>query len=210
MDILVNGAQAPISPRPDETLGQLFERLNMHFDAEKLAVVGLRLNGAPVDLAGQESLWDTPCASHAKLELEALPHAELSRRTLADLKDLLTKCPGACLEAASLFQTGASQDALSKLDNIFQVWAVLFQSLSDAAKFHSFRLNDIVISGQALPAFLAALSEMIRRMQEAVKARDYVTVADLLEYDMAEAVPSWLMALDSVLERVNRPLHEPS
>lgn len=209
MEIQVNGAQTSLGPLAGETLGGLFERLNTHFDAEKCAVVGMKLDGASVDLAGQEGLWESPCASHRLLEVEVVPHFDLSRRTLSDLKEIITQSPGACIEAASLFQTGSPAEGLNRLDGIFQLWAVLFQSLSDAASFHHFRLADIKIGDRNLPELLSGLSDLIRRLQEAVKSRDYVTVADLLEYEMAEIVPGWIQALDAVLARV-APRHEPA
>ncbi|MGE4157653.1 MAG: hypothetical protein AB7F75_00995 [Planctomycetota bacterium] len=209
MEIRVNGAQTSLLSLEGETLGGLFERLNAHFDSEKSSVVGMSLDGKPVDLAGQEGLWDSSCSSYSLLEIEVVPHAELSRRTLADLKELVTQCPGACIEAASNFQTGSPAEGLKRLDNIFQLWAVLFQSFSDAASFHQFRLADVKVGGKVLPELLSGLSDLIRRLQEAVKSRDYVTVADLLEYEMVEVVPGWIQALDAVLALV-ASRHEPA
>lgn len=204
MQILINEQPSPLQPEVEETLGHLFMRLEDHCHRSGLTVVSCRLDGAPLDIAAQQDVSTRPANDFDSLDIEAVTNDRLAEQTLGELKPLLEEIPAEAEAAAAALQAGRQEEAHVKIDAILQVWAVLFETLSNASRLHSFTLSEVTCDDRSVDVMANALSDLLREIQEALESRDTVTVADVLEYEISPAVPVWLRAVDAVIDHLAR------
>ena len=54
------------------------------------------------------------------------------------------------------------------------------------------------------------LANFLKEIQDGIQNRDYVTVADIVEYEMGSAADKWLPALDTLIEHMKKILADES
>lgn len=211
MEILINDAKSPIKTEDHQTLGEVFDQLNAYFTRREESVLAVLIDGNLMNPEQQKIISGESVGTYEKMELQVVETRLLPVYTLEEFKPLLTEVVPASEKIAIALQSGNTSEALKDVDSLLQVWAILFQSLTDSSKLLKFKLADIKTGDSNVEALTQTLTSHLQEIKEGLTNRDYVTVADILEYEIAPAAEKWLSVLDDLIEHIHKLLaNEPA
>lgn len=187
-----------------ETAGTLGEALAAARDAAERRgriIVEVLCDGEPAspdELSSADALSRPARASEVSL-ISADPR-ELVATTFDDAASALQDLRETQRELAEKIHKGSITEATAVLGEVLEVWSAARQALEQGSEMASIDLtNDDTVADLA-----AGLTERLREVMRAVEQRDWSTLADELEYDLAEQAERWagkFMELSSALKR---------
>jgi hypothetical protein len=196
MEVLINNAKSSLQPEFDETLGHLFLRLDDYFNQQEETVISVTVDGNELSIEQQKIISEEKAQTYDKLDIEMIPTNRLPIKNIDDLKPLIASVPEVAESIAVNLQSGNIEQAMKDTDSLLQVWAILFQVISDSAKLLTFQLSEVTVGDSNFQNLTTDLSKHLIEIKEGLTHRDYVTVADIIEYEISPAVEKWLPALD--------------
>ncbi len=177
-------------PFEETRLGPLIERLQKERLPEGRFLVQLRVDGR--DHPGlSAALREQPLSEVGRIDLRFAPLETLIARNLENAKGYLERLLPGIDQAAQLFRTGKEQEAnqvfLQIIDGI-DWFAEVIDSVVEARKQDpaTLRLGD-----QTYRDRKTRLLELTSQMMEANQNRDWVLLADLLEYELQPFYTDW-------------------
>lgn len=210
MQVLINNAKSTLQPDEGENLGHLFLRLEDYFNQQEETVLSVSVDGNVLSADQQKILSEEAADTYDKLEIECIKTIRLPIKNVEDLSLLIANVPEVAEGIAVNLQSGNIEQAMKDCDALLQVWAILFQVISDSSKLLSFKLSDVAIGDSNLQVLTVALSQHLLEIKEALSHRDYVTVADVIEYEISPAVEKWQPALSTLTEFLEKILADES
>ena len=189
MKLLINGKEETASCT-GETLGDFLVHIEKGGVVQGNVVRSVKLNG-------QESSPDSPVTRKTPLlEIKTL---EIEVSTLSDVVDknienadayLIRLIPG-IEKSVELFRTGNEQEANQFFINIIDGidWLSQVLDMILAAKAIS---PDTVFDGKSIQDRRASLVDFTQQMVDANKNKDWILLADVLEYEILPYYQEWL------------------
>jgi hypothetical protein len=190
MKISINGAETHEESFQGETLGEVLHAiLNSRKDSY---IRRVWLNGQEASSNTQDTL-KTSTASVQSLELELALLQDLVANNLTNAKAYLEKLVPGFQKAADLFRMGNEQEAnqyylqiLDGIDWFSQVILTIVNAQVD------------IFKEQTLEDRQKKLTDFMAQMLEANQNKDWVLMADLLEYEMAPFYKDWQEVLTRI------------
>jgi len=211
MEILINKAIAEIQPEESEKLGHLFMRLEDYFNQKNQSVINVCVDKAPINAEQQKVMSGEDVSTYDSLEIQVVDTKTLPIHTLREFKPLLSEVAATAEKVAIELQSGKTSEALKNIGSLFQVWAVLFQTLSDSSKLLNFNLTSVNVDSSNVEELTKKLTQHLLEIKEGLKNRDYVTVADIVEYEISPSAEKWIPVIDILIEHMTEILaNEPT
>lgn len=204
MIVTLDGQRIDSLPQAGSTLEKVIEHLRTTRLGERI-VITVAWNGR--DLTGTEltdRLGVAP-GGDDQLDLESAMPCEVSAMALREVADQLRIATDALPEIANGFHAGGADAALAGLSSLLGVWANCQHTLGDASKLLGRDLGEEEFQGARLTTHLQAVADVLRSVREAVQNRDYVLLADLIEYEMPGVCTLWQGAALALADRVSQP-----
>jgi len=190
MKISINGAEKEESSFQGETLKEVLDEIvKSHKDTY---IRRVWLEGQEVSSSAQDTLM-TSIASIELLELELANLKDLVATNLGNAKEYLEKLIPGFQKAADLFRLGNEQEAHK-----------FYLQILDGIDWFSQVVQTIVVSrekdleGEKLKDRQEKLTGLMTQMLEANQNKDWVLLADLLEYEMIPFYENWQAALSQM------------
>ncbi len=202
MDVYVNNAPFAGDRATEGTLGQLIEQLTAE-DSDRL-IVELRLNDQVIGDDRLQEVLALPLADTGRVDLEIDSARSLSAQALGHAANMLEANRAHYVTIAEQIAMGNSSAAMELLNECFTVWNTAEQSLARASQAIGLDLNAAV--GEAPPPaeMIEALRVQLDEIRKSLEARDFVAIADQVEYDMADVTDGWQRTLVSVQQSLLR------
>ena len=188
MKLLINGKEETLS-FVGETLGDFLVYLEQGGVAQGNVVRSVKLNG-------QESSPDspvtqqTPLSDIKTLEMEVSTLSGIIDKNIENADAYLMRLIPGIEKSVELFRTGNEQEANQFFINIIDGmdWFSQVLDMIFAAKEIS---SDTAINGKSVQDRRARLIDFTQQMVDANKNKDWVLLADLLEYEILPYYKEW-------------------
>ena len=181
------------------TVGQVLA----HVQKDNRLVTRLLIDGQEPDLDQIGILRRSPLLSHT-IYIETIEPRRMALDVLAEVELQLTETDPLRSEAVELLQQGQSGKAMEKLAGCFSAWQVAQESVLKVARLLRIDLNSIDSSSGPLSALLEAFAEQLRQIKQALENRDFVTLSDILTYELPQTGADWINALASIRDVIDR------
>ena len=195
--VLLNGtAFVPALPVPN--WGPLLDAVDRHVAPTGEIVAAVRFDGVDEPGFRDDAVLGLILGSELIVEIETLHPNDLLGSVLDEAsRSLPAVAASACELAASL--RGAQVDAAARgIAQLADTIANLLQLVVAAATARGLALDTLETrEGPAMP-LLHALDALMTPLLEAQQAGDWITVADVLEYDIAPLMPRFEAVIDSL------------
>lgn len=191
MDILIDGTRDLAYADPGSALGEILDQLQTWLGRNGRAIVGVSLDGTVLDPAGRENVRREKVDTHQALEVTTLCPSELSLLTLAELAKHLPALGKGLATAASHFQKGALPLGMSLLRDAVTGLQVTMDTMTKVCQLSAIDLAAVKSGAKTGMDAITHLRDRLRDVQEALKSKDTVTLADMCEYELAPAVKEW-------------------
>ncbi len=128
----------------------------------------------------------------------------LVRSTLSDATEALVLVEADQAEAAGQIQRGELVEARKTLERAVQTWQAIMTALAHSAELLSLDLGKMTVGegGPSVGMCINQLIEQLKAMVVALSREDWSTLADSLEFDMAEQARTWKGVLACVMASV--------
>lgn len=182
------------------TVGDLLARLRGP-DGDRI-VVALRFDGQAVEGLAVDQLRAASLAEPGRLELQTDSARRLAARALGEVAEMLGQTHEHHVAIAELLAAGKQAKAMELLTACFTVWNSAEQSLTQASRLVGLRLDGADTSaGEMIDRLRSGLGEI----KHALEIRDFVAVADLVEYEMPPVTAGWQKMLAALQQSLLGP-----
>lgn len=204
MHIVVNGQRKPEleAQLSDQDAGLVLERLGADLFRQGELVTRVELDGE--NLTGMDrELWSARRdVGEMRLETQT-PKALLenslrvSREWLAPLRTELVGC-------ADRFRLGDDAQAIEALIRVTEGLRLLFMGVGQIQRLAAGQglLQSAGLPEKLVEEFQAEIPRLLDEIIEAQEHRDWIQVADLLEYDVMDRLANWEATVDTLLSAV--------
>jgi hypothetical protein len=201
LHVMLNGA--PYAAAPDvQSWGDLLEVVDRETASTGTIVGVVRFDGVDEPGFREPAVLIRPLESDLIVEIETEVPSALLFRILDEGAASLPELELAAHELAGLFRgveiDRASQGLAQLAESLMNLVTLVAASTAAAGA----RLNTLALDGEPVGPSLAAMDVAIGPLLEAHAARDYITVADLLEYDVAPAIPRMADVINALRQTV--------
>ena len=168
-----------------------------HVHTRNRLVVNMLIDGEEPDLDRMSDVKRVPLTGHTLFIETAEPRA-MALSALDEVEDQLSEADRLKSEAVDLLQRNAAGRAMERLSGCFSTWQHAQESLLKTAQLLRVDLTRITIGGRNLAEVVLAFVEQLREVKRAMEDRDFVTLADVLTYEMTETSQQWREALGAM------------
>jgi hypothetical protein len=195
--VLLNGS-AFVPPTSAPSWGPLLAAVDDHVAPTGEIVAAVRFDGVDEPGFREAAVLGLVLGHELIVEIDTLQPRELLGRVLDEASASLLVLGPSCTELASVLR-GVQVDAAARgLGQLAQSLANLVQLVAVSAAARGVALETLqTADGPAMPV-LRALDAQLTPLLEAQHAGDWITVADVLEYDIAPIVPRFHAILDAL------------
>lgn len=194
MSVTVDQERLEVEELGLRTVGQVLS----HLQRDKRLVVNLLIDGRAPDLDHLPKVKQFPVTGHT-LYIETAEPRDMALEVLAEIGNTIAEAERLKGEAVDLLQrSGAAGKAMEKLSGCFSAWHGAHESFVKTAQLLRIDLDTLRVDGASLSVMLAEFTDQLRQIKHALEGRDFVTLGDVLAYEMADTTARWSAALDAV------------
>jgi hypothetical protein len=165
-----------------------------HVHTRKRLVVNLLIDGEEPDLDRMSDVKRVLLNGHTLFIETAEPRA-MAMAALDEVEDQLSEADRLKGEAVDLLQRNAAVRAMERLSGCFSTWQSAQESLLKTAQLLRIDLTRVVVCGSSLAEVVGNFVAQLREVKRAMEDRDFVTLADVLTYEMTETGQQWREAI---------------
>lgn len=195
--VLLNGtAFVPVRPAP--SWGPLLDAVDRHVAPTGEIVAAVRFDGVDEPGFRDHAVLGLVLGSEVIVEIETLHPNDLLGNVLDEASRSLPAVAASARELAGVLRGAQVESAARGIGQLAESIGNLVQLVVAAAQARGLALETLETrDGPAMP-LLRALDALLTPLLEAQGAGDWITVADVLEYDIAPLMPRFDAVLDSL------------
>jgi hypothetical protein len=199
MSVTVDHENLEVETLGLSTVGQVLS----HLQKDNRLVVNLLIDGREPDLDRLPQVRQSPVDGHT-LFIETAEPREMALEVIAEVESQLLEADRLKGDAVDLLQkSGGAVKAMERLSGCFSTWQNAQDSVVKVAKLLRIDLDAVRISGGSLAELVGEFSTQLRQVRQALEARDFVALGDVLSYEMTETSTQWRAALGAVRDIIS-------
>jgi hypothetical protein len=175
------------------TVGQVLS----HVQRDNRLVVQLLIDGREPDLDQMTRVRQAMLTGHT-LYIETAEPQEMALEVLGEVESQLAEVDRLKSDACELLQQGNPGKAMEKLSGCFSIWHAAQEAVLKVAQLLRVDLSALRVSDVSLAEMAAAFGDRLRDIRSALENRDFVMLADTLEFEMTETSAQWRAAVESL------------
>jgi hypothetical protein len=193
--VLLNGtAFVPTTPVPN--WGPLLDAVDRHVAPTGEIVAAVRFDGVDEPGFRDDAVLGLVLGSELIVEIETLHPDDLLGNVLDEASRSLPAVAASAIELAGVLRGAHVESAARGIGQLAETIGSLVQLVAAAASARGLALETLATAdGPAMP-LLRALDAQLPPLLEAQHAGDWITVADILEYDVAPLMPRFEAVID--------------
>ena len=186
------------------TVGDVVEQVKTQLPTQQRMLVAIRCDGQEVASEKLEDVLASPIGSYAKVELATTSPRQLAVDALEGAAALFGETSGMTREVVELLNQGQTPRAMKLLGSCLDAWNQAGDSVRRTAQLLSLDLDTMQVEQQPLPELFDVLREQLTGVKEAIEGRDYVLLADILQYELPQTAERWERMIHAVRDRVGQ------
>lgn len=194
MSVMVDHETLQVEQLGLRTIGQVLS----HLHRDNRLVVNLLIDGRQPDLDHLPEVRRSPLNGHTLFIETAEPRA-MALEVIAEVGSQLQEADRLKAEAVDLLQrSGGAVKAMEKLSGCFSTWQNAQDAVVKTARLLRIDLGLVAVGNQSLAQIVTEFSSQLRQVKQALESRDFVTLGDVLAYEMTETSGRWRAALGAI------------
>ena len=193
MPVTVDHQPLAIESLGIKTVGQVLA----HLQQQERLVVSVLIDGQEPDLRNLSTVKQSLINGHT-LFIETAEPRVMAMDVLNEVEQSLDEADRLKGEAVDLLQRNAAVRAMEKLSGCFTTWQHAQESLLKTAQLLRIDLTRVSIDGRSLGDVVTEFVTQLREVKQAMENRDFVTLADVLTYEMTQTSENWRGAIEAM------------
>jgi len=192
--VYVDEREVPLPPSTFQSLDRIVKHVEDHLLPPNIVIRQIQIDGSPIfsgkDL-DSDPAFKAGFLGRDKIEIFTGTLTEIARESIREAQSYLDRVEVLIPSLVTSFQLSPGPEAFEQLKQLFDgfYWLHLLLDRVGAA-FHV--TADIHLSGGATATDChLRFASVLKQLVEAQERRDFVLIADLLEYEILPLVPEW-------------------
>lgn len=165
-----------------------------HLREKGRIAVELTVDGKSPSNIEMETIRAQPAGEHDVAIATADPR-EMALDALSAMEQALQQTDDLRQTAADLLQRNEIQPAMQSLGICLTTWQQAQQCVTQSAALTGIDLNALSVDGQPMLELITCFSGQLREIRTALENQDYVSLSDILTYELSETGPAWRNAI---------------
>lgn len=199
-NVLLNGSSFP-GAEHTASWGPLLEAIDRHVAATGEIVSAVRFDGIDEPGFREAAVLVRPLASDAIVEVETQTPEALLDQVIDEGVASLAQLQSATLTLAAGFRSVDVRPAADGLVQLSEGLISLLALVIAAASASGTALDTLQVAGAPVAPVMRTLDGAVTSLLDAHAAHDWIAVADILEYDVAPALPPFEGVLEALRPR---------
>ena len=174
-----------------DKLGMLLAAVNRDAADKGRAVIAIQCDGRDL---GADELADAlarPLSDFQRVELRSLPAGEVAVSILNHAADLVRETEQNQPDIVELLNEGNTVRGMELLAGSFSLWQQAHEAMLQAVRLGRVNLDEVTVQGTPSVDIIGGLRDRLAQIKESLEARDYVMLADILQYEIGDTVQNW-------------------
>lgn len=164
-------------------------------------VVGLRCDGLEVGPGEMEATLRRPTSQCRRLEIYTGSQSDLVADAMRQSSLALNEAASQHHQIVEMLSAGRVTDGVAQLARSLEIWKGVHDAISQSVRMLGIAPADLVIEGRSLDELIVEPRELLMNVKSALEARDYVLLADILQYEFDVVVARWQSIIAELLRR---------
>lgn len=197
MEFYINGDKIDASLEEEKTVGDVLQSFALEFEANKIAVIGISLNGKNVDADQFDEVSKEDLKNDMRFDFNVVTEAAVEE-SICILSDDLKELSKDTEQVPTLFINGKANEAHEIIKRIADAIDQFCHMTALASLFpNSFKIT--TIGNMALNDFFNDFSPILTDFENALEGQDTVLTGDLCEYEICPR----LLQMSEALSKIN-------
>jgi hypothetical protein len=196
-DIFVNKTLSPIDAAP-QTWGDLLDILDEHASRTGVLLTAARLDGVDLPAFRDPGVTVQRLSAVRRVDVDTEAPAAFLRQCVIESVASLEVMAGVAKELGGLYRSSdvsEGHEGLAGLALELGGLAALVGTLGGPLQID---LSSLAVNGRTVPQHVEGLGRILDSLVAAQESEDWLTVADVLEYDLEPAVRGWKVVLETL------------
>jgi hypothetical protein len=181
-----------------ESMGmETFGNVLTHLQKENRLVVHVLIDGEEPDLSALNALRQTKLADHT-IFVETTEPAAMALDALEATDEVIDQATQLSADAAQALGAGNQNKAFQSLAGAFGKWQNAQDSVLKVSQLLRIDLDSIEADGESFRKMLDSFGGHLRDIRSAIEARDFVALADVLNYEIPTCAAQWHAAIEAM------------
>ncbi len=154
-------------------------------------VIALTVNGHRFDVAELSEALEKPVGASDEIEMETGAPRDIACQALGDLATAFGDARWQHTSLADRLATGEHGPAIQELNSYLELWRSCHQAISQCGSLLEQDLTSFCYHGLALEEYLRSAAGILRQIRDALSASDYVSLGDLVRYELPMLSETW-------------------
>jgi hypothetical protein len=194
--------------QPGQTVRALVDEVRASLRGTDRLVMGIRADGLDVTDEGYEEMLTGPVESFGRYDFSSADPRQVVGTALSECLDLLSANDAHRVQAIAAFTRGDAGQGLESLGECCRAWQQIHDGIANAIRLLGLDPQARSLSESSLLAALSGVRALLEQVREALQARDFVLVSDILQYEFDPLIENWGTLIHTILETVEHPTHE--
>ncbi len=198
MNVYIDDVEANISTNAEQVLDDVLQAAREQVNEAGRMIVGLICDGINV---ADEELAETlqkPQSDFQRVDLQSADPVELVREALAQAEQLLDETARSAKGIVEQLTCGNTAEAMPILSSCCQAWLEIHGGVANAMNALRIDPNTMDVGGKPIVEVLGEPIRVLNDIKEAVTARDFVLLSDILSYEFEETAEAWRSIIEAI------------
>jgi hypothetical protein len=161
-------------------------------------IVSLRCDGLQVQADEMESKLKRPVGDFRRVEVLTGTQPQLVCEAMTQAQEALEGTEAELGGIADQLIEGRIIESVQRLADSLTIWQQIHDAVSKSIQMLDLDPQMITVGDQSLVVALRGPKDMLLQVKEALEAKDYVMLADVLQYEIEPAVNTWRAILSEI------------
>jgi len=175
-------------------------------DGEPRMVVAVEADGMELTTDEIQSRLNLPLTSYSQLSLRTARAAVLVGEAMTAALGVLDDSLEQCTRIVEELSRSKNTEALKHLAEVMSQWNEIQQSIINSIQALNLDISTLCVGEQPLSAAFCEVRSFLEKIREVVHARDFVLLADLLQYELDPTAEAWHGTLRALQSHAQHPL----
>jgi len=191
MQVLLDGRVQDAVETEGKTLSQVLEQLQPAVREAGRTVVCLECDGRKVEAQHVESVLQEQAEQYRQVDCQTAQPQQLAADMLDLVSRLTEQIESGAEQAAEDLNQGRVSDAMGIIGELCRQWSDVYRGVFNVCKFLRIDPTKVAIGDQTAAALMTGLRGQLTEVKSALQAGDYVSLADVLSYELGPAAKTW-------------------
>lgn len=202
MELYIDGRLAPDDAAPGATVDDLMEGIRRETARSDRAILGLVCDG--IDVFGPEltQTLANPVSQYTRIEVQTGDRYPMLADALDEARASLESVESRYDEVIALLGEGNTRQALELLAQCIGDWHQINEVIGQSLVLLHPGDESLLEGATEFAETIGPVRDKLVEIKNAVAAKDFVTLSDILEYEFADVGDCWRRVIDRIRHRI--------